>query len=69
MADRNVAGEYIQASFGQLQKIQAVATQRKEDTSARVKTYKFAYSSDGATYEYVKSADGSDRVFVPPSDT
>ena len=68
-ADERTVGEYIQADFGQLQRIQAIATQGMADASHRVKSYKFAYSTDGVTYHYVTSDDdGSDRVFGGNSD-
>ena len=61
--DRNRVGEYIQADLGQLKRIQAIVTQGRQDFNNWVKSYKFAYSTDGVTYDYVTSADGSDRVF------
>ena len=67
-ADSNTVGEYIQADFGQLQRIQAVATQGRADTNYWVTSYKFAYSTEGVTYDYVTSDDGSDRVFAGNSD-
>ena len=64
MADENTVGEYIQADFGQLQRIQAIATQGMAVWSHWVTSYKFAYSTDGMAYHYVTSDDdGSDRVF------
>ena len=63
-ADEDTVGEYIQADFGQLQRIQSVATQGRASQNQWVSTYKFAYSTDGVTYDYVTSDDGSDRVFV-----
>ena len=64
VTDENRVGEYIQADFGQLQRIKAIATQGMAGVSHRVKSYKFAYSTDGVTYHYVTSDDdGSDRVF------
>ena len=64
LADENTIGEYIQADFGQLQRIQAVATQGRADWNVWVTSYKFAYSTDGVTYRYVTSDDdGSDRIF------
>ena len=63
--DENIVGEYIQADFGQLQRIQAIATQGRAVWNRWVTSYKFAYSTDGVTYHYVTSDDdGSDRVFV-----
>ena len=62
-ADSNTVGEYIQADFGQLQRIQSVATQGRAGESHWVKSYKFAHSADGVTYDYVTNDDGSDRVF------
>ena len=68
-ADESTVGEYIQADFGQLQRIQAVATQGRADWDRWVTSYKFAYSTNGVTYDYVTSDDdGSDRVFVGNSD-
>ena len=67
-ADENTVGEYIQADFGQLQRIQAIATQGRHDRYHWVRSYKFAYSADGVTYHYVTNIDGSDRVFVGNSD-
>ena len=67
-ARRNRVGEYIQADFGQLQQIQAVATQGKQAFDQWVTSYKFAYSTDGVTYHYITSDDGSDRVFGGNSD-
>ena len=67
-ADPSVVGEYIQADFGQLQRIQAIDTQGRQDWSNWVTSYKFAYSTDGVTYDYVTSDDGSDRVFGGNSD-
>ena len=66
--DANTVGEYIQADFGQLQRIQTVATQGRHDWDQWMTSYKFAYSTDGVTYPYVKNADGSDRVFGGSSD-
>ena len=65
-ADENRVGEYIQADFGQLQRIQAIATQGMPHGGlVWVTSYKFAYSTDGVTYHYVtRDDDGSDRVFV-----
>ena len=64
LADENTVGEYIQADFAQLQRIQAVATQGRHDWHQWVTSYKFAHSTDGVTYDYVTSDDdGSDRVF------
>ena len=63
MADEKTVGEYIQADFRQLQRIQAIATQGRQDWSYWVTSYKIAYSADGVTYDYVTSDDGSDRVF------
>ena len=68
VADENTVGEYIQADFGQLQRIQAVATQGRADINYWVTSYKFAYSTEGVTYDYVTSDDGSDRIFVGNSD-
>ena len=69
VTDENRVGEYIQADFGQLQRIQAVATQGRADWDRWVTSYKFAYSTNGVTYDYVTSDDdGSDRVFVGNSD-
>ena len=69
VADENTVGEYIQADFGQLQRIQAIATQGRADWNVWVTSYKFAYSTDGVTYRYVTSDDdGSDRVFGGNSD-
>ena len=62
-ADENTVGEYIQADFGQLQRIQVIATQGRADIRRLVTSYKFALSADGVTYDYVTSDDGSDRVF------
>ena len=63
-AEENTVGEYIQADFGQLQRIQAIATQGRADWDQWVTSYKFAYSTDGVTYHYVTSDDDcSDRVF------
>ena len=67
-AEENTVGEYIQADFGHLQRIQAVATQGRHDRYHWVRSYKFAYSTDGVTYHYVTNIDGSDRVFVGNSD-
>ena len=68
-ADENRVGEYIQADFGQLQQIQAIATQGRADRDQWVTSYKFAYSTDGVTFHYVTSDDdGSDRVFGGNSD-
>ena len=66
--DESTVGEYIQADFGQPQRIQAVATQGRHDYDQWVTSYKFAYSTDGVTYDYVRNADGSDRVFGGNSD-
>ena len=64
-ADERTVGEYIQADFGQLQRIQAIATVGGDNWGVWVTSYKFAYSTDGVTYHYVTSDDdGSDRVFV-----
>ena len=62
-ADEDRVGEYIRADFGQLMRIQAIATQGRADWSRWVTSYKFAYSTDGVKYDYVTSDDGSDRVF------
>ena len=67
-SDENRVGEYIQADFGQLQRIQAIDTQGRQDWSNWVTSYKIAYSADGVTYDYVTSDDGSDRVFDGNSD-
>ena len=64
VTDEDRVGEYIQADFGQLKRIQSVATQGRASQNQWVSTYKFAYSTDGVTYDYVTSDDGSDRVFV-----
>ena len=62
--EENTVGEYIQADFGQLQRIQAIATQGRQDYDQWVTSYQLAYSTDGVTYHYVTSDDdGSDRVF------
>ena len=66
--DENTVGEYIQADFGQLQRIQAIDTQGSADRNEWVTSYKFAYSTDGVAYDYVRNADGSDRVFDGNSD-
>ena len=66
--DENTVGEYIQADFGQLQRIQAIDTQGSADRNEWVTSYKFAYSTDGVAYDYVRNDDGSDRVFVGNSD-
>ena len=68
ITDGNTVGEYIQADFGQLQRIQAVATQGRHDWDQWVTSYKFAYSTDGVTYDYVRNDDGSKRVFGGNSD-
>ena len=62
-ADENTVGEYIHADFGQLQRIQVIATQGRADIRRLVTSYKFAHSADGVTYDYVTSDDGSDRAF------
>ena len=66
--DENTVGEYIQADFGQLQRIQMIATQGRADWSQWVTSYKLAYSTDNVAYHYVTNADGCDRVFSGNSD-
>ena len=66
--DENTVGEYIQADFGQLQRIQMIATQGRADWSQWVTSYKLAYSTDNVTYHYITRANGCDRVFSGNSD-
>ena len=68
IARLNEIGEYIQAAFTDVRRVEAVATQGRADANQWVTSYKFAYSMDGVTFEYVRDVDGSERVFSGNSD-
>ena len=68
LARWNRVGEYLQADFVQLQRIQAIVTTGMSGWTNWVTSYKLAYSTNGATYHYVDNDDGSDRIFSGNSD-
>ena len=58
-------GEYIQADFGELKRVQKIATQGSGGSGKWVTSYSLHYSTDGVTYVAVQADDGTgDRVFV-----
>ena len=62
-AGANNVYQWFQVDFGKYVKIQKVATQGSQDTSAWVKSYRLAYSPDGVFFEEYKMKDGQ-RVIV-----
>ena len=62
-AGGNSAGQYIQADFGALRRIERIGTKGRGNYPQWVTSYTFAYSVDGSTYEYILNDDNSHRVF------
>ena len=56
-AGANNVYQWFQVDFGKYVKIQKVATQGSQDTSAWVKSYRLAYSPDGVFFEEYKMKD------------
>ena len=63
-------GEYIQADFGTVRRVEKVKTQGWFSNAIYywVTSYRFAYSTDGTSYTFVSNPDGSDTVFTGNTD-
>ena len=63
-------GEYIQADFGTVRRLENVITQGWSSNLDYyyVTSYRFAYSVDDVTYTFVSNPDGSDKIFTGNAD-